>query len=128
MGSAYKNIGIQPLMDSILLYLPSPIERNTHFSSFEENLCARAFKVRHDKQKGPLTFFRIYNGKFNKNQRIYSIQQEKAEQSGKLYIAYADDLKEVDHIGNGNIAVVSSLKVCKSIFSKCFLISVNFSM
>ncbi|EFA06892.2 ribosome-releasing factor 2, mitochondrial [Tribolium castaneum] len=114
MGSAYKNIGIQPLMDSILLYLPSPSERDTHFSSFEENLCARAFKVRHDKQKGPLTFFRIYNGKFNKNQRIYSIQQEQTEQCGKLYVAYADDFKEVDSIGTGNIAVVSGLKYVMS--------------
>ncbi|XP_044264059.1 ribosome-releasing factor 2, mitochondrial [Tribolium madens] len=114
MGSAYKNIGIQPLMDSILLYLPSPDERDTHFSSFEENLCARAFKVRHDKQKGALTFFRIYNGKFNKNQRIYSIQQKQAEQCGKLYVAYADDFKEVDSIGTGNIAVVSGLKYVMS--------------
>jgi elongation factor G len=110
LGSAYKNIGVQPLMDSVILYLPSPNQRNKHFTSFDENLCARAFKVRHDKQKGPLTFFRIYNGVFNKSQRIYSIQQEKAEQTGKLFVAYADDLQEVDSIGNGNIAVVSGLK------------------
>jgi elongation factor G len=115
LGSAYKNIGVQPLMDSVILYLPSPNQRNKHFTSFDENLCARAFKVRHDKQKGPLTFFRIYNGVFNKSQRIYSIQQEKAEQTGKLFVAYADDLQEVDSIGNGNIAVVSGLKVLKSV-------------
>ncbi|RZC34417.1 ribosome-releasing factor 2, mitochondrial, partial [Asbolus verrucosus] len=110
LGSAYKNIGIQPLMDSVILYLPSPNERNKHFASFEDGLCARAFKVKHDKQKGPLVFFRIYNGQFNKGQRIYSIQQEKTEECSKLYAAYADEFKEVDSIKNGNIAVVSGLK------------------
>ncbi|XP_063921742.1 ribosome-releasing factor 2, mitochondrial isoform X2 [Zophobas morio] len=110
MGSAYKNIGIQPLMDSVILYLPSPMDRNKHFTSFEENTCARAFKVRHDRQKGPLVFFRIYNGNISKGQKLYSIQREISEQCGKLYIAYADDLKEVDSIQNGNIAVVSGLK------------------
>lgn len=111
LGSAYKNIGIQPLMDAVILYLPSPGDRNKHFSCFEDSLCARAFKIKHDKQKGPLVFFRLYNGNLNKGQRIYSIQQDKAEQCGKLYVAYADDFKEVDTIRNGNIAVVSGLKV-----------------
>ncbi|KAF2895288.1 hypothetical protein ILUMI_10884 [Ignelater luminosus] len=109
-GSAYKNLGVQPLMDSVILYLPSPNERNNHFKCFKDALCARAFKIIHDKQKGPLVFFRIYSGIFNKNQKMYNISQERNEQAGRLYVAYADEFQDIDHLDNGNIAVVSGLK------------------
>lgn len=111
IGSSYKNIGVQSLMDAVILYLPSPNIRNDLFSNFNDNLCARAFKVIHDKQKGPLVFLRVYNGKLKKGQRIYSVQQDVSEQVGRLYIAYADDFKEVESVDNGNIAVAAGLKV-----------------
>lgn len=111
-GSAYKNIGIQPLMDSVILYLPSPDERNLQFEHFNQELCAKAFKVIHDRQKGPLVFFRIYSGKLVKGQRLYNIPQELSEQTGRLYVAYADDFEEVESLESGNIAVVTGLKVC----------------
>ncbi|CAH1117493.1 unnamed protein product [Phaedon cochleariae] len=110
LGSSYKNIGVQSLMDAIVLYLPSPIDRNQVYSHFEDNICARAFKVIHDRQKGPLVFMRIYNGTLKKNQRIYCIRKDISEQVGKLYVAYADDFEETDEVSNGNIAVVSGLK------------------
>nr|XP_023028395.1 ribosome-releasing factor 2, mitochondrial [Leptinotarsa decemlineata] len=110
LGSSYKNIGVQSLMDAVILYLPSPHKRYEQFSAFEDNLCARAFKVIHDKQRGPLVFFRIYNGSLKKGQKLYSIKQDSSEQMGKLYIAYADDFEEVEEVTNGNIAVVSGLK------------------
>ncbi|KAJ8945751.1 hypothetical protein NQ318_012073 [Aromia moschata] len=62
LGSSYKNIGVQSLMDAVVLYLPSPVHKNQQYKCFEENLCAKAFKVIHDDQKGPLVFFRLYNG------------------------------------------------------------------
>lgn len=111
MGSAYKNIGVQSLMDAIVLYLPAPNERNQHYKAFEDNLYAKAFKVIHDKQRGPLVFCRIYNGMLSKGQKIYNIRQEGTEQCGRVYIACADDFKEVENVKNGNIAVVSGLKV-----------------
>lgn len=98
-------------MDSVILYLPAPDETNTYFNCFKENLSARAFKIIHDKQKGPLVFFRIYSGIFNKGQKIYNISQAFSEQTGKLYIAYADEFQEIEKLENGNIAVVSGLKV-----------------
>lgn len=97
-------------MDAIILYLPSPNERNQMYNAFEDNFCGRAFKVIHDVQKGPLVFVRLYNGTLNRGQKIYSVQQELSEQSGRLYIAYADDYKEVDNVSNGNIAVLTGLK------------------
>lgn len=111
LGSSYKNVGVQSLMDAVVLYLPSPRKKNQLFLNFDDNLCARAFKVIHDKQKGPLVFMRVYNGKLKKGQRVYSVQQEKSEQIGRLYIAYADDFKEVEDVDNGNIAVAAGLKV-----------------
>lgn len=98
-------------MDAVILYLPSPLDVSKQFRCFENNLCARAFKVIHDKQKGPLVFCRIYSGKFVKGQKIYNIGRNCSEQIGKLYIAYADDFLEVDTISSGNIAVVTGLKV-----------------
>lgn len=98
-------------MDSVILYLPSPNDTNQRFKAFEDNLCARAFKVLHDKQRGPLVFFRLYSGKLNKGQRIYNVGQDCSENIGKLYIPYADEYCEVEDLKNGNIAVVSGLKV-----------------
>ncbi|XP_044728155.1 ribosome-releasing factor 2, mitochondrial [Chrysoperla carnea] len=109
-GSSYKNIGVQPLMDAVILYLPSPIERNKQFKCFNNNLCAKAFKIIHHEQRGPLVFFRLYSGQLTKGQKIYNIQQERSEQIGKLLMAYADEFKEVNEIDSGNIAVVTGLK------------------
>lgn len=121
LGSSYKNIGVQSLMDAVILYLPSPQNSTDLFSNFEHNLCARAFKVLHDKQKGSLIFLRVLNGKLKKGQRLYSVQQDLSEQIGQLYIAFADDFKEVESVDNGNIAVAAGLKVgflTKQMFSE----------
>ncbi|KAK4885063.1 hypothetical protein RN001_001334 [Aquatica leii] len=109
-GSSYKNIGVQSLMDSIILYLSSPLERNEDYRCFKDSLCARAFKIIHDKQRGPLVFLRLYSGTFNQGQKIYNITQNCNEQSGRLYIAYADEYQEINKLQYGNIAVVSGLK------------------
>ncbi|XP_060536405.1 ribosome-releasing factor 2, mitochondrial isoform X2 [Cylas formicarius] len=110
LGSSYKNIGVQSLMDAVILYLPSPSQTKHFYSAFEDNFCGRAFKVRHDKQRGPLVFLRIYNGLIKKNQTIYNVQREKSEAAGRVYIAYADEFQEASSVGAGNIAVVSGLK------------------
>lgn len=67
-GSSYKNIGVQTLMDGILDYLPSPNDRTTldQYKYFGTSMSARAFKIVHDKQKGPITFLRVYSGTLEK--------------------------------------------------------------
>lgn len=67
-GSSYKNIGVQKLMDAVINVLPSPSERDDikMYKSFGTNLCAQAFKIVHDQNKGAVTFFRIYSGSMNK--------------------------------------------------------------
>lgn len=98
-------------MDSVILYLPSPDERNEQYSCFEDNLCARAFKVVHNHQRGPLVFFRVYSGKMTNGQKLYNAHQDITEHTGKLLLAYADEFQEVNEVTNGNIAVLSHLKV-----------------
>nr|XP_022907162.1 ribosome-releasing factor 2, mitochondrial isoform X2 [Onthophagus taurus] len=109
-GSAYKNIGIEPLLDAVIMYLPSPKETKQYFQHFGENLCARAFKIVHDKQRGPVTFFRIYSGNFSKGQKTYNIQKNLTEQTGKVMVTFADEYKEVESLGVGNIAAITGLK------------------
>lgn len=112
LGSSYKNIGVQPLMDSVLFYLPSPDENKyaQYYSCFDNKLSARAFKIVHDKQKGPITFFRIYTGSMERSMKLYNVQKEMSEHSGKLYVACADDYHEVSKVTHGNIAAVAGLK------------------
>ncbi|XP_018311284.1 ribosome-releasing factor 2, mitochondrial [Mycetomoellerius zeteki] len=112
LGSSYKNIGVQPLMDSVILYLPSPtnLDRFNPYRCFENNLAARVFKIVHDKQRGSITFFRIYSGNMKKGQKLYNVTREQSEQCTRLYIACADDYEEVTEVSYGNIAAVSGLK------------------
>ncbi|KAK9294370.1 hypothetical protein QLX08_010990 [Tetragonisca angustula] len=112
LGSSYKNIGVQPLMDSVLLYLPSPSssKSSVHYRCFDNNFCARAFKVVHDKQKGPITFFRIYNGSVERGTRLYNVRTEDKEPVGKLYLACANEYQEIANITDGNIAAITGLK------------------
>lgn len=112
-GSSYKNIGVQPLMDSVLSYLPSPKDRHHEFvEAYSANnlLCALAFKIQNDSQRGPLTFLRIYSGAIETGDKVYNVTQSKSEKTGRLYIANADELAEVSLMSEGSIAVVSGLK------------------
>ncbi|KAI4468846.1 translation elongation factor g-related [Holotrichia oblita] len=113
-GSAYKNIGIEPLLDAVLLYLPNPNARNNTYSCFGATLSARAFKITHDKQKGAITFFRIYTGEMVKGQKIFNIPKNFAEQTSKLYLTFADEFRETETIAQGNIAAVTGLKHTQS--------------
>ncbi|XP_059484147.1 ribosome-releasing factor 2, mitochondrial [Neocloeon triangulifer] len=111
-GSSYHNVGVQPLMDAIGLYLPSPFERPKDYlvNLFKDSFCARAFKVRHDSHKGAVTFMRVFSGNFQKGQKLFNVRLQKAEQSGQLLVAYADEYEEVQDVGCGNIAAVTGLK------------------
>ncbi|XP_046401841.1 ribosome-releasing factor 2, mitochondrial [Ischnura elegans] len=115
-GSAYRNTGIQPLMDAVVKFLPSPSQRLVTSSkaaiwkSFGSNLYAKVFKIMHHSQKGPLTFVRIYSGQLKKGQKIYNMRMQKLEPTGRLMIAYADDYTETEEVDCGNIAVISGLK------------------
>lgn len=71
-GSSYKNTGVQLLMDAVIDYLPSPNECNKQVEGiFHNHLCAKVFKIIHDDNKKPITYFRIYSGNLSK-ESIYN--------------------------------------------------------
>ncbi|XP_025159248.1 ribosome-releasing factor 2, mitochondrial isoform X1 [Harpegnathos saltator] len=112
LGSSYKNVGVQPLMDNVILYLPSPgnLKKLSSYRHFGDSLAARVFKIVHDKHKGPVTFFRIYSGSMKKGQKLYNVTRQQSEQCTYLYIACANDYEEVTEVSYGNIAAVAGLK------------------
>ncbi|XP_004874203.1 ribosome-releasing factor 2, mitochondrial isoform X3 [Heterocephalus glaber] len=110
-GSALKNKGVQPLLDAITMYLPSPEERNYDFLQwYKGDLCALAFKVLHDKQRGPLVFIRIYSGMVKPQSAIYNINGNCTERVSRLLLPFADQHIEIPSLTAGNIALTVGLK------------------
>ncbi|XP_053444694.1 ribosome-releasing factor 2, mitochondrial isoform X2 [Nycticebus coucang] len=110
-GSALKNKGIQPLLDAITMYLPSPEERNYEFLQwYKDDLCALAFKVLHDKQRGPLVFMRIYSGTIKPQLAIHNINGNCTERISRLLLPFADQHIEIPSLAAGNIALTVGLK------------------
>ncbi|XP_011504671.1 PREDICTED: ribosome-releasing factor 2, mitochondrial [Ceratosolen solmsi marchali] len=113
LGSSYKNIGVQNLMNGVVLYLPNPIINKSRslYKCFNDELLAKVFKIIHDKQKGPIYFFRVYSGTLKRKQSIYNIQKEKMENCIKLYNVYADNYEETLEITSGNIGALTGFKI-----------------
>lgn len=110
VGSSYKNVAVQVLMDSVLRYLPSPLEQRPPFLKYYDNqLCALAFKVIHDKMLGALTFLRIYSGELRTGGKLFNVNRNKSERIQKIYAALANEYKEVAVADYGNIVAVTGL-------------------
>ncbi|XP_035876308.1 ribosome-releasing factor 2, mitochondrial isoform X6 [Phyllostomus discolor] len=110
-GSALKNKGVQPLLDAVTMYLPSPEERNYEFLQwYKDDLCALAFKVLHDKQRGPLVFMRIYSGMIKPQSAIHNINGNCTERISRLLLPFADQHVEIPSLTAGNIALTVGLK------------------
>ncbi|KAH0512745.1 Ribosome-releasing factor 2, mitochondrial [Microtus ochrogaster] len=110
-GSALKNKGVQPLLDAITMYLPSPEEREYGFLQwYKGDLCALAFKVLHDKQRGPLVFLRIYSGTLKPQLAIHNINRNCTERMSRLLLPFADQHVEIPSLTAGNIALTVGLK------------------
>lgn len=111
LGSAFKKKGIQLLLDSVIDYLPSPSDTKYSFAElYGQKLCALAFKTIHDKQRGPLSYLRVYSGTVSPNTHIYNVSRHCGEHIQKVYQAYSEEYKEVREASTGNIAVVTGLK------------------
>jgi elongation factor G len=121
-GSALKNKGIQPLLDAICAYLPSPLDSRavtgTHPDkdkeltlrvSNKEHLAALAFKVVADKH-GDLTFLRIYSGELKRGQQVYNPRTRKKERVGQVYYMHADERVATDTVQAGEIVAVVGFK------------------
>ncbi|KAI8064714.1 P-loop containing nucleoside triphosphate hydrolase protein [Gongronella butleri] len=122
-GAAFKNVGVQPLLDAIVDYLPSPLDRPAALATvsdarrqlmvpLDENapLCALAFKVVHDARRGPLVYVKIYAGKLSNRMTLFNTTTRTKERANKLLQMYAKDVEEIPSISAGNIGVIVGLK------------------
>src|SRR5881398_347269 len=123
LGSAFKNKGVQPLLDAVVEYLPSPLDvppvhgidpRTEHELSrrpaLDEPFSALAFKVMSDPYVGKLTYFRVYSGKVKAGDRVLNVTTGKSERIGRLLQMHANHREEREEIGAGEIAAAVGLK------------------
>jgi elongation factor G len=120
-GSAFKNKGVQPLLDAVVEYMPSPIdakpiigkdpktgEEMTRKASDEEPFCALAFKIATDPY-GNLTYFRVYSGVLNKGSYVLNSRSGRKERIGRILRMHANHREDIDSIGAGDIAAAVGL-------------------
>jgi elongation factor G len=123
LGSAFKNKGVQPLLDAVIDYLPSPVDvppvhgtdpRTGHDVSrradLDEPFSALAFKVMTDPYVGKLTYFRVYSGRLKAGSYVYNVTTERRERVGRVLQMHANHREEVPDIGAGQIAAAVGLK------------------
>ena len=120
-GSAFKNKGVQLLLDAVVNYLPAPIdvppiqgtlpsgEIVERFADDEAPLAALAFKVMADPY-GRLTFIRVYSGVFKKGSYVYNATKGKKERISRLVLMKADDRQDVDELRAGDLGAAVGLK------------------
>lgn len=120
-GSAFKNKGVQPLLDAVVDYLPSPLDipaikgqlpdgsETERRASDEEPLAALAFKIMADPY-GRLTFIRVYSGVLKKGSYVFNSTKGKKERVSRLIILKADERIEVDEMRSGDLGAVLGLK------------------
>ena len=121
-GSSYKNKGVQPLLDAIVDYLPSPLEippvkgigedeqEQERKSSDEEPFSALAFKIVTDPYVGKLAYFRVYSGTLKSGSYVYNSSKGKKERIGRILLMHANKREEVDEVYAGDIAAAVGLK------------------
>lgn len=123
-GSAFTNKGVQPLLDAVIDYLPSPLDvaaveghdvddetkiiiRKT---DYDEPTAALAFKIANDSFAGTLTYIRVYSGVVKQGDQLYNPRTEKKERIGKLLRMHANSREEITEIKAGDIAAIVGLK------------------
>lgn len=116
VGSSFKYIGVQQLMNAVVDYLPDPKERELQINGQQMVLqdhktnCAFVFKIIHDKRLGALNFIKVCNGEIKKLQRVINLDTDTHEQIKKIYRVFADDLKEIDSpVTKSDIVAVTGL-------------------
>jgi elongation factor G len=127
-GSSFKNKGVQPLLDAVLDYLPSPLEvpaveglepeRGSQNggvparrdASDDEPFAALAFKIMADPYVGKLTYFRVYSGRLEAGSRVLNVSTGRTERVGRILIMHANEREEVKEVAAGDIAAAVGIK------------------
>lgn len=127
-GAAYKNKGIQLLLDAVVDYLPSPVdigaivgmdvddEEKTHTRcpSLKDHFSALAFKLIHDPYVGQQTFIRIYSGELKSGMQVFNATKNKNERIGRILKIRAKDREEITAAGPGDIVALIGMKLTKT--------------
>ncbi len=122
-GSAFKNKGVQPLLDAVVDYLPSPADippvRGTSLDGKQslerpaddnEAFCALVFKIMTDPFVGQLAFVRVYSGTLKSGSTVYNVAKQRRERIGRLLQMHANKREEIEEVLAGDIAAVVGLK------------------
>ena len=121
-GSAFKNKGVQAMLDAVIEYMPSPIEmppvkgtlpdgtEGTRKASDDEKFSALAFKILNDPFVGNLTFFRVYSGVLNSGDTVINPGKDRKERIGRLLQMHANERSEIKEVRAGDIAAAVGLK------------------
>jgi elongation factor G len=128
-GSSFKNKGVQPLLDAVLDYLPSPLDvppvegfepakgsengdtkPALRHASDDEPLAALAFKIMADPYVGKLTYFRVYSGRLEAGSRVLNVSTGRTERIGRILMMHANDREEVKEVYAGDIAAGVGIK------------------
>ncbi len=122
-GTAYRNKGVQKLLDAIIEFMPSPLDipaikgvdmegnEIVRHSSDEEPFSALAFKIMTDPFVGKLAFFRVYSGVCNSGSYVYNATKDKKERIGRIVQMHANARTEIDKVYSGDIAAAVGFKV-----------------
>ncbi|WP_020178161.1 elongation factor G [Methylopila sp. M107] len=122
-GSAFKNKGVQPLLDAVVDYLPSPLDRGAvdgvdfrteepvvREPSDEEGLSILAFKIMDDPFVGTITFCRVYSGKVEAGQGLLNSTRDKKERVGRMLLMHANNREDIKEAYAGDIVALAGLK------------------
>ena len=134
-GTAFKNKGVQPLLDAVVKYLPSPLEAkggsvDGHKPNDEETLISRkpsdeepfsglAYKIASDPHLGKLIYVRVYSGKLESGSTVLNSVTMRKERIGKVYQMHANKREEIASVGAGQIVAVMGLKETKTGHTLC---------
>ena len=122
-GSAFKNKGVQPMLDAVVDYLPSPLDVGAVHGTLQDGVtpaerepdpnvpfCGLAFKVATDPHLGKLTFVRVYSGTLNTGTQVVNATRDRKERIGKIYQMHANKREELASVSAGDICAVMGLK------------------
>ncbi len=121
-GTAFKNKGVQPLLDAVVDFLPSPLDippivgadrsgaETSRKASDDEPFSAIAFKIMTDPHVGRLTYFRVYSGSFDKGTQVLNTRTSSRERVGRILEMHANDRVDKDRVSTGDIAAAIGLK------------------
>jgi len=121
-GSAFKNKGIQAMLDAVIEFLPSPVDKpaitgiledgsvSTRRADDSDSFSALAFKIANDPYVGNLTFFRVYSGILNSGDTIYNPLKSQKERIGRILQMHANSREEIKEVRAGDIAAAVGLK------------------